>query len=96
MQEVRSFVQGKKLGYGENKFEATPIENQINNFLAENANHIIKTFNVIMGPSYIEAFVVFDIREEPKQKSDRIDYEEFSKKFEATPNKQHNVKKEAK
>lgn len=61
MQEMKRFVQGADPRTP--SFAVENIEEQINAFLKENQNYVIRTFNVVLGPRYKEAFVLFDIRE---------------------------------
>ena len=64
MQEVKSFVYGRKGTDVINEFR--PIEQQINEFLKENPNHIAKSITIVNSTYYQEAFVIFDIRNEEK------------------------------
>lgn len=66
MQEIKRFVQGADTRGP--SFITINIEDQINGYLKENPNRSIRTLQVVLGPKYKEAFVVFDIREEKKQK----------------------------
>ena len=63
MQTVVSFIQGNKIGWSA-VTNATPIQDQVNDYLRQNPSHSIRTMSTLLGPSYVEAFVVFDIREE--------------------------------
>ena len=38
------------------------VEDQINDFLKENPSYNAKDINVVLGPSYKEAYVIFDVR----------------------------------
>lgn len=63
MQEVKSFYSGMKLNAG---MQSKSIEDQINNFLKEHPSYVARDIDVIVGPSYLEAYVVFDVRDEKK------------------------------
>lgn len=63
MQEVKSFYSGMKLNTG---MQSKSIEDQINDFLKEHPNYAAKDISVIVGPSYLEAYVIFDVRDERK------------------------------
>lgn len=66
MQEMKRFVQGADPRVP--SFAIENIEDQINAFLKENPNYIIRSFDIVLGPRCKEAFVLFDIREEKKPK----------------------------
>lgn len=61
-QTVKHFI------YGTDRVDsvvnATPLEQQLNDFLDGHPNYKITSFSTIIGPDYKEAFVVFDIRED--------------------------------
>ena len=63
MQEVRSFYSGMKLGFG---MQGKSLEDQINEYLKEHPNYTAKQMNIIVGSSYLEAYVIFDIKDERK------------------------------
>ena len=62
MQEVRNFFAGIKDG----KEQYEPLEAQINGFLKEHPQYSARSIDVLTGPLYREAFVLFDLREEKK------------------------------
>ena len=63
MQEVKSFFAGMKLGFG---LHDKSLDDQINDYLKEHPNYIARDISVIVGPSYLEAYVIFDVRDERK------------------------------
>lgn len=63
MQEVKSFYSGMKLNAG---MQSKSIEDQINEFLKEHLNYAVRDIDVIVGPSYLEAYVIFDVKDEKK------------------------------
>lgn len=65
MQDVKHFINGRDLS---GEFNITPLEVQINSFLENNPNYSVHSFSTIMGPSYKEAFVVFDVKGEQTEK----------------------------
>lgn len=64
-QIVECFISGIDWRSGE--YDTTPLEVQINNYLEEHPGYSAKSINTIVGPSYKEAFVIFDIRDEEKK-----------------------------
>ena len=67
MQIVKHFVFGKDRSGSVN---VAPIEDQINEYLEYHAGYSVVTMNVLSGPGYTEAFVVFNVREERPNKQD--------------------------
>ena len=64
MQIVKSFVQGID-SYGD--ININPVSDQINEYLESHPNYIVKSMSIVDHNPSIEAFVLFDIREEKKQ-----------------------------
>ena len=65
MQEVKNFYRGIKIDQVAG-MQSKPIEDQINEFLKEHTNYVARDIAVIVGPSYLEAYVIFDIKDEKK------------------------------
>ena len=82
MQEIKRFVQGADTRGP--SFITTNIEDQINEYLKENQNKSIRTFQVVLGPKYKEAFIVFDIREEKKPRPEIGFNKDISRKQKGT------------
>ncbi len=78
MQTVKAFVQGTK-PYDTNGPVMTSIEEQINLYLKENPNHSAKSMSIIVGQSYREAFVIFDVREPKDDRSQKNNYRQNQK-----------------
>lgn len=62
MQTVKHFVYGQDRITGNRN--SSPLELQMNDFLAGHPNYKITSFSTIIGPDYKEAFVVFDVIED--------------------------------
>ena len=63
MQTMKSFVQGVN---SDGTINIEPIYSQINTYLEQNPTHIAKSISVVDHNPSVEAFVLFDIREERK------------------------------
>ena len=59
-QLIKRFCQGVDFGGVVNNDH---LEDQINEFLKDNQNCSAKSINVVLGPSYKEAYVIFDVRQ---------------------------------
>jgi hypothetical protein len=89
MQDVKHFINGRDL-HGEYHME--DLDEQINMFLNEHPNYSVTTLSTIIGPAYKEAFVVFDVMEEPKEpvlkdgKSEKLERNERPERFDRQKN----------
>lgn len=63
MQIVKSFTQGVDF---HGNININPVTDQINEYLEYHPNYIAKSISVVDHKPSIEAFVLFDIREEKK------------------------------
>lgn len=68
MQEVKSFFQGYK---DKGEIHVDSIEDQINSFLTKNPNYVARSISTVLNTTYLEAFVLFDIRDDKKPQFDK-------------------------
>ena len=70
MQIVKNFIYGRDWsGYT----NATPLEDQINEYLEYHPGYSVATMSMLNGAGYKEALVVFNVREERSEKREQND-----------------------
>ena len=69
MQEIKRFIYGHNI-FG-SEYNALPLDKQINTFIKENPNYILKNMSVVLGNGFNEAYVVFDVKEERTDKAQK-------------------------
>mgnify|MGYP006988826639 CR=1 FL=1 len=62
-QILKRFCQGIDFG---GRVNNERVEDQINDFLAENPTYVARDINIVLGPNYKEAYVIFDIKDQKK------------------------------
>lgn len=67
MQEVKCFFQGTKDG----QIHLDYIEDQINEFLKEHPTHTARSISTMLSDRYLDAYVIFDVREEYLEKKNK-------------------------